>query len=74
MMLCGSVDYVCPFSAKLSLAINSVLLPLLGPNGKYDGKVKVIFRNHVQPWHAASTFTHEASLAVCVLLSFNSVL
>ncbi|OBZ70497.1 Disulfide bond formation protein D [Grifola frondosa] len=58
------LDYVCPFSAKISLAINSVLLPLFSPGGKYDGKVKVIFRNQVQPWHASSTLVHEAGLAV----------
>ncbi|KAJ7034141.1 hypothetical protein C8F04DRAFT_1102379 [Mycena alexandri] len=57
------LDYVCPFSAKLALAIDSVLVPLLGPNGKYHQKVKVIFRPQVQPWHAASTFVHEAGLA-----------
>ncbi|KAI0732846.1 hypothetical protein C8Q72DRAFT_773723 [Fomitopsis betulina] len=58
------LDYVCPFSAKLSLAIDSVLVPLLGPGGKYDGKVKAIFRPQVQPWHGSSTFVHEAGLAV----------
>ncbi|KAJ7181602.1 hypothetical protein C8R43DRAFT_969623 [Mycena crocata] len=58
------LDYVCPFSAKLSFAIDSVLIPLLGPGGKYHGKVKVIFRPQVQPWHASSTLVHEAGLAV----------
>ena len=58
------VDYVCPFSAKLVLTIDRVLRPLLGPGGKYDGKVKAIFRPQVQPWHGSSTFTHEAGLAV----------
>ncbi|KAJ6532271.1 hypothetical protein DFH09DRAFT_1182564 [Mycena vulgaris] len=58
------LDYVCPFSAKLSLAIDSVLVPLLGPGGKYHGKVKAIFRPQVQPWHASSTLVHEAGLAV----------
>ncbi|KAJ7094357.1 hypothetical protein C8R44DRAFT_814276 [Mycena epipterygia] len=58
------LDYVCPFSAKMSLAIDSVLVPLLGPGGKYHGKVKVIFRPQVQPWHASSTLVHEAGLAV----------
>lgn len=60
----ATVDYVCPFSAKIALAIDSVLKPLFAPGGKYDGKVKVIFRNQVQPWHASSTFVHEAGLAV----------
>ncbi|KAJ7055102.1 hypothetical protein C8F01DRAFT_1161061 [Mycena amicta] len=58
------LDYVCPFSAKMSRAIDSVLVPLLGPNGKYHGKIKVIFRPQVQPWHGTSTFVHEAGLAV----------
>ncbi|KAI0353129.1 hypothetical protein OH77DRAFT_1427920 [Trametes cingulata] len=58
------LDYVCPFSAKIALAIDKVLKPLFAPGGKYAGKVKVIFRNQVQPWHASSTFVHEAGLAV----------
>ena len=60
------MDYVCPFSAKLANAINTVLVPLFAKGGKYDGKVKVIFRNQVQPWHASSTWVHEAGLAVGV--------
>ncbi|EIM85688.1 uncharacterized protein STEHIDRAFT_81225 [Stereum hirsutum FP-91666 SS1] len=58
------LDYVCPFSAKLARSIDNVLKPLLGPGGKYDGHVKVIIRPQVQPWHATSTYTHEAGLAV----------
>ncbi|SJL02485.1 uncharacterized protein ARMOST_05813 [Armillaria ostoyae] len=58
------LDYVCPFSAKLALTIDAVLKPLFGPGGKYDGKVKAIFRPQVQPWHGSSTFTHEAGLAL----------
>ena len=53
----------------MSLAIDSVLVPLLGPGGKYHGKVKVIFRPQVQPWHGSSTFVHEAGLAVRPVLS-----
>jgi len=58
------LDYVCPFSAKMALTIESVLKPLFGTGGQYDGKVKVIIRLQVQPWHGSSTFTHEAALAV----------
>ncbi|KAG5648750.1 hypothetical protein DXG03_000097 [Asterophora parasitica] len=58
------VDYVCPFSAKIALVIDGVLKPLFAPGGKYDGKVKVIARLQVQPWHASSTLTHESALAV----------
>ncbi|KAI0053717.1 hypothetical protein FA95DRAFT_1530643 [Auriscalpium vulgare] len=57
------LDYVCPFSGKLSVALDTVVKPLVD-GGKYDGKIKVIFRNQVQPWHGSSTFTHEAGLAV----------
>jgi len=58
------LDYVCPFSGKLSLTIDKVLKPWIGVGGRYEGKIKIIFRNQVQPWHASSTLTHEAGLAV----------
>ncbi|KAJ3719350.1 hypothetical protein C8R42DRAFT_703538 [Lentinula raphanica] len=58
------LDYVCPFSAKMALTIDKVLVPLCADSGKYGGKVKVIFRPQVQPWHASSTLVHEAGLAV----------
>ncbi|KAL0578810.1 hypothetical protein V5O48_003177 [Marasmius crinis-equi] len=48
----------------MSLAIENILRPLFNPGGKYAGKVKVMFRNQVQPWHSSSTFVHEAGLAV----------
>ncbi|KAF9006742.1 hypothetical protein BDQ17DRAFT_1389502 [Cyathus striatus] len=57
------LDYVCPFSAKAARTIDTVLRPLFGPGGKYAGKVKIIFRPQVQPWHATSTYVHEAGLA-----------
>lgn len=63
------VDYVCPFSAKMAKAIDTVLKPLLSPDCEYDGKVKIIFRPQVQPWHASSTFVHEAGLAVSIYQS-----
>ncbi|KAJ3720568.1 hypothetical protein C8R42DRAFT_608671 [Lentinula raphanica] len=58
------LDYVCVFSTKMALTIDKVLVPLCADGGKYGGKVKVIFRPHVQPWHASSTLVHEAGLAV----------
>jgi hypothetical protein len=58
------LDYVCPFSGKLSVTVDKFVKPLVDVGGKYEGKVKIIFRNHVQPWHGSSTFTHEAGLAV----------
>jgi len=51
-------------SAKFSRAIDNYIVPLISPGGKYDGKIKVVFRLQVQPWHASSTLTHEAGLAV----------
>ncbi|KAK7050020.1 hypothetical protein VNI00_005451 [Paramarasmius palmivorus] len=48
----------------MALAIENILKPLFSQGGKYDGKVKVVFRNQVQPWHGSSTFVHEAGLAV----------
>jgi len=56
-------DYVCPFSAKMAQNITPVLA-LFRKGGQYYGKVKVIVRLQVQPWHGSSTFTHEAALAV----------
>ncbi|EJD35965.1 hypothetical protein AURDEDRAFT_154732 [Auricularia subglabra TFB-10046 SS5] len=60
------LDFVCPFSKKSALnAINGVLRgKLLAPGGPYDGKVKVILRLQVQPWHVTSMLTHESALAV----------
>ncbi|KAF8514853.1 hypothetical protein BU17DRAFT_52181 [Hysterangium stoloniferum] len=58
------LDYVCPFSAKIAKSIENDLKPMISKGGKYDGKVKVIVRLHPQPWHATSTLTHEAALAV----------
>lgn len=31
---------------------------------KYSGKVEIIFRQQVQPWHPSSTLVHEAGVAV----------
>lgn len=48
----------------MSRTIDTVLKPLVDSGGKYDGKIKIIMRLQVQPWHATSTYTHEAGLAV----------
>ena len=57
------------YSAKMANKIDTILKPLLGPGGKYEGKVKVIIRLHAQPWHATSTITSEAGLAVSFVSS-----
>ncbi|KAG6910801.1 hypothetical protein DXG01_007690 [Tephrocybe rancida] len=62
IMIHQSVDLLN--SAKIALVIDGVLKPLFAPGGKYAGKVKVIIRLQVQPWHASSTLTHESALAV----------
>lgn len=51
-------------SAKMAFKIDTILKPLIGPGGPYEGKVQVIYRFQVQPWHAMSTLTNEAGLAV----------
>ena len=56
------MDYVCPYSKKIAATVDKVVIPLL--NQQYAGKVKVIFRNQVQPWHASSTLVHESGIAV----------
>lgn len=48
----------------MALTVDNVLKPLFSKGGKYDGKVKAVFRLQVQPWHVTSTLTHEAGLAV----------
>jgi len=58
------LDYVCPFSRKMTNHFNTSVKPLIENGGKYDGKVKAIIRQQVQPWHGASTFVHEVALAV----------
>ncbi|KAH0840308.1 hypothetical protein J3R83DRAFT_1318 [Lanmaoa asiatica] len=59
-----TLDVFPSHSAKLSRTIDAVLKPWFNKGGKYYGKVKLIVRLQVQPWHASSTFTHEAGLAV----------
>ena len=54
---------------------NTSVKPLIENGGKYDGKVKAIIRQQVQPWHGSSTFVHEIALAVSSivhLISANS--
>ncbi|KZV86827.1 hypothetical protein EXIGLDRAFT_680576 [Exidia glandulosa HHB12029] len=60
------LDFVCPYSKKAAQnGIDTVLKgKLLAPGGKFNGKVKVILRLHVQPWHVGSQLTHESALAV----------
>ena len=61
------ISFPLAISGKLSVTVDKIVKPLVDVGGKYEGKIKVIFRNQVQPWHGSSTFTHEAGLAVSAL-------
>ncbi|KZF26125.1 hypothetical protein L228DRAFT_242539 [Xylona heveae TC161] len=56
------LDYVCPFSKKLFNTVYNSVFPLI--EKKYPGKVQIIFRQQIQPWHPSSTLVHEAGVAV----------
>ncbi|KAL4878256.1 hypothetical protein BJY04DRAFT_196613 [Aspergillus karnatakaensis] len=56
------LDYVCPFSAKLFRTFYSSARPVIIQ--KYQPKLQVVFRQHIQPWHPSSTLTHEAGAAI----------
>jgi len=55
------LDYACPFSARMANKLNTFVRDII--DSRYPGKVKVIFRPHVQSWHVGSVITHEAGLA-----------
>ncbi|KAL8663880.1 MAG: hypothetical protein Q9168_008016 [Polycauliona sp. 1 TL-2023] len=44
------------------LTLSTSILPILPQ--KYPGKLQIIFRQQIQPWHPSSTLTHEAGAAV----------
>ncbi|KAG0033474.1 hypothetical protein BGZ82_006090 [Podila clonocystis] len=71
------LDYVCPFSAKIWNQVYHHVVPWL--EQEHPGKVQVIVRNQIQPWHPSSTLTAEAALAVesidtSLFASFSDVL
>mgnify|MGYP006876482468 CR=1 FL=1 len=43
------LDPICPYSAKIARSIDSHILPLISPGGKYDGKLQLIARVYAQP-------------------------
>jgi len=59
------LDYVCPFSKKMFMTIYDQILPTI--KTKYSGRLQLIFRQQIQPWHPSSTLTHEAGAAVLQL-------
>lgn len=60
-----TVDYVCPFSAKMFNTVYTSVFPLI--EKKYASKVQILFRQQIQPWHPSSTLVHEAGVAVLKL-------
>eukprot|EP00418_Pyrodinium_bahamense_P051952 CAMPEP_0179179544 /NCGR_PEP_ID=MMETSP0796-20121207/88861_1 /TAXON_ID=73915 /ORGANISM="Pyrodinium bahamense, Strain pbaha01" /LENGTH=266 /DNA_ID=CAMNT_0020883211 /DNA_START=14 /DNA_END=814 /DNA_ORIENTATION=- len=52
------LDLCCPFSKKMIKTLAS------GVAAQYEGNVTFVFQSVVQPWHAQSSYMHEASLAV----------
>ncbi|KJX92593.1 hypothetical protein TI39_contig5839g00002 [Zymoseptoria brevis] len=56
------LDYVCPFSKKMFDTVYDNVYPVI--KKKYPGKVQLIFRQVIQPWHPSSTLVHEAGVAV----------
>ncbi|EON62025.1 hypothetical protein W97_01244 [Coniosporium apollinis CBS 100218] len=56
------LDYVCPFSKKMFATLYRSVLPTI--KSKYAGKLALIFRQQIQPWHPSSTLVHEAGVAV----------
>lgn len=52
------LDVCCPFSRKVFETITTSVAP------KYEGRVSFVIHSVVQPWHAQSSYMHEASLAV----------
>lgn len=52
------LDLCCPFSKKLFETVANNVAP------HYEGTVSFVVHSVVQPWHAQSSYMHEASLAV----------
>jgi hypothetical protein len=58
------LDILCPFSKKITLAINEKLVPaLLDSSTPISKSLTLLIRPYPQPWHGAGTFTAEAVLA-----------
>ena len=53
------------FSKKMFDQLYTSVLPTI--ESKYAGRVQLIFRQQIQPWHPSSTLTHEAGAAVLQL-------
>ncbi|KAL6239428.1 hypothetical protein BDW75DRAFT_236613 [Aspergillus navahoensis] len=56
------LDYALSFSAKLFKTFYTAARPII--TEMYQSRLKVIFRQHIQPWHPSSILTHEAGVAI----------
>ncbi|WVQ83805.1 hypothetical protein IAT38_005949 [Cryptococcus sp. DSM 104549] len=56
------LDPLCPFSAKITRSLTANVLPLISKGGKYDGKLHLIPRLYMQPFHYYGAFAIEALL------------
>jgi hypothetical protein len=69
----SNMSHIDMLSAKMALVLDDLRTDisnsLKGSGGdKSKENVKIIVRLQVQPWHASSTLTHEAALAVSLFL------
>lgn len=60
------LDYNCPFSAKLYIKLQDVVIPQI--RKKYGDKFQFVYVNVVQPWHPNSVLLNEFALVVAKLL------
>ena len=56
------LDFCCPFSKRLFERVVKEVMPLY--ESKAPGQISFLHYNQVQPWHAQSSYMHEAALAV----------
>ncbi|KAJ1551862.1 hypothetical protein HK405_013645 [Cladochytrium tenue] len=55
------LDFVCPFSRRIFVRLVDEVLPYAAT--AHPGKLALVFRHQVQPWHPQSTLLHEAAIA-----------
>lgn len=58
------LDYTCPYARRTFETLVAAVIPGICTNGALASSLQLIFRQQVQPWHAASASMHEAALAV----------
>ncbi|KAH8747621.1 hypothetical protein F5883DRAFT_243097 [Diaporthe sp. PMI_573] len=58
------LDYTCPYARRSFETLVGAVIPGVCADPALASNVQLIFRQQVQPWHAASAPAHEAALAV----------